>query len=86
MLARVGAELVLHGHEHLDLRAELPGPGGVPIPVRGITPGSYALASARRGARYRVYHLGGDGPRPHIVAEELRVYDPKRERFVGDAV
>src|SRR5262249_11136545 len=30
-----GAELILHGHEHLDLRNELPGPDG-PVPVHGV--------------------------------------------------
>ena len=28
VLLRAGAELVLHGHDHQDQRAELPGPGG----------------------------------------------------------
>lgn len=35
MLAREGAELVLHGHHHLSLRREIPGPAG-PIPVLGV--------------------------------------------------
>src|SRR5690606_2681217 len=30
VLAEAGAELVIHGHEHQDLAAELPGPGGRP--------------------------------------------------------
>ncbi|WP_375454682.1 metallophosphoesterase family protein [uncultured Methylobacterium sp.] len=51
MLARVGADLVLHGHNHVASVARVPGPAGRPIPVVGG-----ASASARPGA-----HGGGPG-------------------------
>jgi len=59
----VGAELILHGHEHLDLRNQLAGPDG-PVPVHGVQSGSYAIDSGRRRARYRVYTIepGSGGP------------------------
>jgi 3',5'-cyclic AMP phosphodiesterase CpdA len=58
VLARAGAELVLHGHDHEDQRDELPGPGGKPIPIIGAGSASYAGASARR-ARWSLYEIDG---------------------------
>jgi 3',5'-cyclic AMP phosphodiesterase CpdA len=58
VLARTGAELVLHGHDHEDQRAELRGPGGQPIPVIGAGSASYT-GSAERRARYSVYEIAG---------------------------
>jgi len=79
VLAGVGAELVLHGHEHRDLFFELPGPVG-PIPVRGIQSGTYEAGRHDRRARYRIYEVE-DG---RVVGEELRVWDPKSREFIAD--
>ena len=68
VLARAGAELVLHGHDHEDQRAELPGPGGGAIPIIGGGSASYTGGAERRVAlqpvrdRGRRDHL--DHPRP----------------------
>jgi len=56
VLARAGAELVLHGHDHDDQRAELAGPGGRPIPVIGGGSASYT-GSAERRSRYNLYEI-----------------------------
>jgi 3',5'-cyclic AMP phosphodiesterase CpdA len=58
VLARAGADLVLHGHDHEDQRAELPGPDGRPIPVIGAGSASYTGGPERR-ARYSVYEFEG---------------------------
>jgi len=58
VLGRVGAELVLHGHDHEDQRAALVGPGGKPIPVIGAGSGSYAGVPLRR-ARYNIFEIEG---------------------------
>jgi 3',5'-cyclic AMP phosphodiesterase CpdA len=58
VLARAGADLVLHGHDHEDQRAELPGPDGRVIPVIGAGSASYAGGPERR-ARYSVYEFEG---------------------------
>jgi 3',5'-cyclic AMP phosphodiesterase CpdA len=52
-IARQGAELVVHGHNHAQSLRFLPGPGSE-VPVVGV-----ASASARRGAHYpgAAYHL-----------------------------
>lgn len=88
VLAETGAELVLHGHEHRDLRAELAGPGGAPIPVRGIPSGSCEVGRPALRARYRIYEIGAaetgrDGARPQIAGEEVRVWDPEAGAFAA---
>jgi 3',5'-cyclic AMP phosphodiesterase CpdA len=58
VLARAGADLVIHGHDHRDERAALAGPGGRAIPVVGAGSASYGGASNRR-SRYNVYEIEG---------------------------
>jgi len=58
VLARAGADLVLHGHDHQDQRGALPGPDGRSIPVIGAGSASYAGGPERR-ARYSVYEFEG---------------------------
>ena len=83
VLARVGAELVLHGHEHRDLVSSLPGPDG-PIPVCCVGSASYDHLAPDRRARYHIYEiapgLGGRGPR--IVSRRVRAHDPATGDFV----
>jgi 3',5'-cyclic AMP phosphodiesterase CpdA len=87
VIAAAGAELILHGHEHLDLRAALPGPDGILVGVRGIQSGTYEAGNLARRARYRVYEIADDislGGRPALVSESLRVWDPERKEFATD--
>jgi 3',5'-cyclic AMP phosphodiesterase CpdA len=58
VLARAGADLVLHGHDHRDERSRVPGPGGTTIPIIGAGSASYAGSSDRR-SRYNVYEIEG---------------------------
>lgn len=58
VLARAGADLVLHGHDHRDEQAVLAGPDGAKIPVVGAGSASYAGGADRR-ARYNVYEIEG---------------------------
>jgi 3',5'-cyclic AMP phosphodiesterase CpdA len=76
VVARAGAELVLHGHEHLDLHEELYGPGGARVPVRGIPSGSYHGDREERRAAYRVYAIERrpGRERPIVAGEELRLF------------
>jgi 3',5'-cyclic AMP phosphodiesterase CpdA len=80
VLRRVGCELVLHGHEHRDLRGELPGPRG-PIPVIGVGSGTYDDPRPDRRARYNVYRIEGGA----LVEVETRVHDAARDQFVAGA-
>jgi 3',5'-cyclic AMP phosphodiesterase CpdA len=73
MLGRAGCELVLHGHEHRDVRREVGG-----IPVIGVGSGSYDDHRPERRARYNLYTIEGGA----LTAVETRVHDPKSHTFL----
>lgn len=75
MLARAGAELVIHGHDHHDERAELPGPDGAKIPIVGAGSASYTGGPQQR-ARYNVYEFDGTS-----ITCVTRVHDEAADRF-----
>lgn len=85
VLARAGAELVLHGHMHRSSIAEVEGPAG-PIPVVGVRSAS---ALGRRPGRRAQYHLcriepdavAGPGRPYYRIQLEVRGYDPESHRF-----
>lgn len=56
LLRRHGAELVLHGHAHRDLRGELAGPAGG-IPVLGLPSTSAVHPANERRACLRVFSI-----------------------------
>lgn len=58
VLENVGADLVLHGHDHRDEAASLAGPGGKVVPIVGAGSASYAGAPQGR-ARYNIYEFVG---------------------------
>ena len=79
VLGRAGAELVLHGHEHRDVRAFVSGPDG-PIPVVGVGSATYDDPRRDRRARYNLIHI--DDRRFTI---ETRVHDPATNHFTPTA-
>jgi 3',5'-cyclic AMP phosphodiesterase CpdA len=88
VIAEAGAELVLHGHEHLDLEHHLPGPGGARVPVHGVRSATYAVPSRTRAARYRVYTVRRDPgqARPRLARSESFTWSAERRRFERDPV
>ena len=58
VLARHGAELVLHGHDHEHALFALPGPRG-PIPVVGVPSASEAPPGEHDPAGYNLYRIDG---------------------------
>lgn len=76
VLRRVGCELVLHGHEHRDLRATVPGRDG-PVTVIGAGSGTYRDARPDRCARYNIYTIDGH----RLLRCERRVYDARAGAF-----
>jgi 3',5'-cyclic AMP phosphodiesterase CpdA len=56
LLARAGAELVLHGHGHRTLFSSLPGPAGE-IPVVGVRSASDGTERPDKRAQYHVYDI-----------------------------
>ena len=75
VLARAGADLVLHGHDHRDERATLDGPGGRPIAIVGAGSASYA-GSAERRSRYNIYEIDHGA-----VTLVTRAHDEASDRF-----
>ncbi|HEY4185642.1 MAG TPA: metallophosphoesterase [Polyangia bacterium] len=78
-LARAGAELILHGHDHRDETATLPGPDGQAIPVVGAGSASYA-GSAEKRARYNIYEFEGAARRANIT-RVTRAHQEERDAF-----
>jgi 3',5'-cyclic AMP phosphodiesterase CpdA len=58
VIAEHGAELILHGHEHRRVDAELPGPGGARVPVHGVGSGTYLSQKPGRHGAYSLYTVG----------------------------
>jgi 3',5'-cyclic AMP phosphodiesterase CpdA len=70
VLARKGAELVLHGHAHSISRKSIPGPEGA-IPVLGIGSASSIGRNPRRRAAYYLIDIDPVARRLHITARQL---------------
>jgi 3',5'-cyclic AMP phosphodiesterase CpdA len=56
VLKRAGAELVLHGHTHVNTRSEVDGPNG-PIPVIGVSSATNAPGTSKPAARYNLFSI-----------------------------
>ena len=80
VIGEVGADLIVHGHEHQDLSHTLDGPSG-PVPVRGIASGTYHHNKIDRIGRYRVFeiHAGKFGN------DYVRVWNRERGCFEAQA-
>jgi len=65
MIARAGADLILHGHNHVTSSARIPGPDGRAVPVVGVPSASARVdghgAIASRRASYILYEVTRDG-------------------------
>jgi len=58
MIGASGAELILHGHTHLDTLHHLSGPDG-PIPVVGIASASQAIGGTKPAAGFNLFEISG---------------------------
>ncbi|MBW1885422.1 MAG: metallophosphoesterase, partial [Deltaproteobacteria bacterium] len=82
VLAREGAELVLHGHKHRRRVNSIPGPHDE-IPVIGVPSSSEVGSRPDKRAQYHLYTLQSDDARPGFRVEaEIRGYDPVSGAFV----
>lgn len=84
MLARSGAELVLHGHDHVAMVRWLEGPCGG-IPVVGVPSASALAHDGKPAAQYNIYAISGapgmwtcnltargfDGSRIHTLGTQM---------------
>lgn len=57
VIARRGAELILHGHEHRKIATELAGPDGVGVPVHGISSGTSLVTTPGQRAAFSLYEV-----------------------------
>ena len=76
VLARHGADLILHGHAHEALVGSVPGPNGSAIPVLGV-PSASAQPSGHSPARWHSIEI--EGRHARIVARGVA---PGREGLV----
>ncbi len=81
VLAEHGADLVVHGHEHHDLREELHGPNRQPIPVLGVPSGTYEAGKPHLTGRYRIIEIENG----RVTGHHLRVWHRAGRRFERDA-
>ena len=85
VLARAGAELVIHGHKHRRRIAMLEGPGA-PIPAIGVPSTSEVGSRPEKQAQYHVYTVArGVDARFGVTDCEVRAYDATSGRFVAAA-
>jgi 3',5'-cyclic AMP phosphodiesterase CpdA len=85
IVARVGAELIIHGHTHRPSLGVLSAPYGA-TPVLGPPSASACRASGHdHYARYHVYRLDFSSPRPRITVE-VRGLDPHSMSFETESV
>jgi len=75
IVARAGAELVLHGHTHRATRDAIASPGGA-IPVLGV-PATSSAAASRPGA-YQVFEIEERGRGRFAITRELHEIDLAR--------
>jgi 3',5'-cyclic AMP phosphodiesterase CpdA len=71
MLARTGAELVLHGHNHRTSLAHRPGPAG-PVPILGVASASGAVDDRHEPAGWFMIRVDPSS-RPSITVERRRL-------------
>lgn len=60
VIARHGAELILHGHDHLDMLNHIDGPNGARVPAVGVPSASAAPGADKANAGYHLYRIDGD--------------------------
>lgn len=59
VIGQHGAELVLHGHDHLHMLNWLPGPNGTRVPAIGVPSASGAWTASTNPAAYNLYVIDG---------------------------
>jgi 3',5'-cyclic AMP phosphodiesterase CpdA len=82
VLARQGAELILHGHTHRSFFGHLETPFGRVSSI-GVSSASALGRTARRRARYHLFRLKLNADRPELFLS-VRVYSPTKRRFIDE--
>ena len=82
LLARFGAELILHGHAHRGHQNYLKTPSGS-VPVMGAPSITALDREPERRARYCLYHIS-PGADVWNVKLQVRIYSPGENRFIRE--
>ena len=69
VIHEMGAELVLHGHTHLDTLHWLKGPQGM-VPVVGVPSASQAPGSSHPASRYNLFEIDGEPGKWSLIQRE----------------
>lgn len=67
LIRRVGAELILFGHNHRLCLARIEGPSGL-VPAVGVPSASAVSGPPRQRAGYHLFEISGSGPACKIIA------------------
>lgn len=59
VIARHGADLILHGHDHCDMLNFIAGPDGARVPAAGVPSASAAPGLDKDNAAYHLYRVDG---------------------------
>lgn len=81
MIARVGAELIIHGHNHKLYVDHIAGPGKG-VPVVGVPSASAVKGSLRNRAGYHLFSISGSGAEAKIEARARGLLPGLRQ--IGD--
>ncbi|WP_068315336.1 metallophosphoesterase family protein [Polycladidibacter hongkongensis] len=76
VIAKYGAELILHGHTHLDTQMQLPGPHGA-VPVLCVPSASNGPGGHKPAAAYKLYHISKEENHWHCLMETRGIQDKK---------
>ncbi len=60
VLAAHGADLVIHGHDHIHMLSWLNGPDGSKVPAIGVPSASAIPGADKHGAAYHLYRIDGE--------------------------
>ena len=89
IIAAHGADLLLHGHDHLHMINWLDGPKGTRVPAVGVPSASAAPGSDKDAAAYNIYRIDGAGGAwrceliSHGLASSGEVAQQKRFTLIG---
>lgn len=73
VIREVGADLVLHGHTHLDTLNWIAGPDGL-VPVVGVPSASQNAGSEKPAARYNLFDIEGEPGGWTLIQRERGLY------------
>jgi 3',5'-cyclic AMP phosphodiesterase CpdA len=59
VIAEFGADLVIHGHDHIQMLAWLTGPYGSKVPAVGVPSASATFGAGHAAAAYHLYKIDG---------------------------